>query len=893
MSEGPDAAFGGGGGYAEPTAAAIGPAAAATVAPRATVLTGVTYAAEPTVAATAVAPAATFAAPVPMTAAPVEEEPTVAALAPAPVAAAPAPAPAATPAAPAAAPAKDADAKDAPAAPPPAGGCTTALELVARQFGNLPVHPVFQEILRQPGLKGTFLVPTAKAWDDFFRTLRQRQGNPEAPALIARYGQVLLYHLAQGVNVPISTPTPTMPRFAVETASTLNCGVGVTDNRFVVSKTPDAIVIQHGAGNATLVSQAMPYCGGEAYLVDQVLLPCSDVSALMGEVVNVPGPCRTNVESALVGSGLSYFNALLLASGVSKNVYASVRNFTIFAPSDAAIASAADSGELPYAEMFVKDKNALRTALAYHIVPQVALTRPDAAATRNLETLLQQGVGNATCPVPGLSWRPDGFVYGGTGSGKVDAQRAAQGCLANVFEIDEVLAPCCRPLEEVIGKEGKDANKGSLLASAEPGSLNAKALARARDLFKKNARATVILPTDAAWEKLIKENGGKKLTPDQEEILFSYLFTRADVTNGGVKGMRDLPTGVSAAGASAAKGAAKMLKDVCPQGANATLTFAYEDDAAPVPVAPAPAPVALPGAAPLVGLGGAGLGATAASGAPAIGAGPAAKGANATTATPANPLAAAAAARTPPPAVITGDLAAAKGPAAAKPDAAKPDAAKPDAAKPAAAPAKGPVGAGTAIAPPKEEEGDFVEVPTGDAQPLPLGGRRRLAQAGDGEGLLLPTDFTGSLGGASTGAVVDLYATEAGSGGPPTGPIFVIDGASKQTGRALGGIPVDRSVSGCNGALFFVDTVPLPCNFVNRTTPYAPVRPMLPAFKPQSAFVGAAFGLAEGAGPSLGGGNGTSGNGTAATSGAGAAAASVLSTAAAGLVAVVMMMAAV
>jgi hypothetical protein len=68
--------------------------------------------------------------------------------------------------------------------------CKTPLDLIASQNPNLPMHPVFQEILNSPSLKGTFFVPTAKAWDSFFATVRQRQGNPEAPAMVARYGQV-------------------------------------------------------------------------------------------------------------------------------------------------------------------------------------------------------------------------------------------------------------------------------------------------------------------------------------------------------------------------------------------------------------------------------------------------------------------------------------------------------------------------------------------------------------------------------------------------------------------------------------------------------------------------------------------------------------------------------
>ena len=94
-------------------------------------------------------------------------------------------------------------------------GCKTPLDLIASQNPNLPMHPVFQEIFNSPSLKGTFFVPTAKAWDAFFATVRQRQGNPEAPAMVARYGQVLLYHLAQDIAVPIATPTPGANKFAL------------------------------------------------------------------------------------------------------------------------------------------------------------------------------------------------------------------------------------------------------------------------------------------------------------------------------------------------------------------------------------------------------------------------------------------------------------------------------------------------------------------------------------------------------------------------------------------------------------------------------------------------------------------------------------------------------
>jgi hypothetical protein len=86
---------------------------------------------------------------------------------------------------------------------------------------------------------------------------------------------------------------------------------------------PSTPQVQHGTGNATIMSQAMPYCGGEAFLVNEVLLPCGDVSAIMGEVANIPSPCKSNVESALQKNELTNYNALLLATGVQQPIYSS------------------------------------------------------------------------------------------------------------------------------------------------------------------------------------------------------------------------------------------------------------------------------------------------------------------------------------------------------------------------------------------------------------------------------------------------------------------------------------------------------------------------------------------------------------------------------------------
>jgi hypothetical protein len=57
--------------------------------------------------------------------------------------------------------------------------------------------------------------------------------------------------------------------------------------------------------------------------VNQVLNPCSDISAIMAEVANIPSPCKSNLEYGLMKAGLSSWHALLLATGLSRKMYTS------------------------------------------------------------------------------------------------------------------------------------------------------------------------------------------------------------------------------------------------------------------------------------------------------------------------------------------------------------------------------------------------------------------------------------------------------------------------------------------------------------------------------------------------------------------------------------------
>jgi hypothetical protein len=79
-----------------------------------------------------------------------------------------------------------------------------------------------------------------------------------------------------------------------------------------------------------------------------------------------------------------------------------------------------------------------------------------------------QGTGEAQCSNPSISWRPDGFVYGGTGSARI-SEGADRGCNTQIRVIDEVLQPCCKPMADLIG------GPSGLAAKAPKGSIQAKA----------------------------------------------------------------------------------------------------------------------------------------------------------------------------------------------------------------------------------------------------------------------------------------------------------------------------------------------------------------------------------------------------------------------------------
>lgn len=78
-------------------------------------------------------------------------------------------------------------------------------------------------------------------------------------------------------------------------------------------------------------------------------------------------------------------------------VAATVRNFTVFAPTDKAIQQAFRSGSLNYPYLFARNKTLLDGIVAYHVVPQFQFAGPS-KQTLNMKTLLSEVRWSVTRP---------------------------------------------------------------------------------------------------------------------------------------------------------------------------------------------------------------------------------------------------------------------------------------------------------------------------------------------------------------------------------------------------------------------------------------------------------------------------------------------------------------
>ncbi len=155
--------------------------------------------------------------------------------------------------------------------------------------------------------------------------------------------------------------------------------------------------------------------------VDAVPLPCSNLTTLANEVTKpLAAGCTlnpaTSVSSALLAPGRTHFLQLLIATGLLRMVDETSLPFTILAPSDAALESAATRGGFKYGELFATDKAKLQQIVGYHVGTKQALPKPPSAAdaVARIEPNLMGG--DAGCGAAAeASWGADGLVRGGRG----------------------------------------------------------------------------------------------------------------------------------------------------------------------------------------------------------------------------------------------------------------------------------------------------------------------------------------------------------------------------------------------------------------------------------------------------------------------------------------------
>jgi hypothetical protein len=183
-----------------------------------------------------------------------------------------------------------------------------------------------------------------------------------------------------------------------------------------------------------------------------------------------------------------------------------------------------------------------------------------------------QEAGNATCGKPKLSWRTDGYVYGGTGSAAVkDGQT---GCNTIFYPINRVLQPCCRNLTSLLtGPRG-------LATLAKNGTMEERSYAFLQEKAAEGGggRIYFVMPSDTAWRQLQMDAAESrvKITPAMVDGIMEYLYTRAPISNNVVQRSLPVPTGLSRQ--------KEMLAEVCGRlKADGQLRMAFADAAGMAP----------------------------------------------------------------------------------------------------------------------------------------------------------------------------------------------------------------------------------------------------------------------------------------------------------------------
>ncbi|GBF94486.1 hypothetical protein Rsub_07020 [Raphidocelis subcapitata] len=414
-----------------------------------------------------------------------------------------------------------------------AEACLTAADVFERELPGLQLSPVFKRIYGNPALKararesgGLLLIPTAEAWDAVSSVAGMQNINLKGENVTAALmtGGLPLYWLAQDSKLDPRTLPIGGPPSRVETAARWRCSLpekpGSVGYGMVLSRRADGVYAEHGGSNsegpARLAEPVEPLpgtCPGlNVYVVEEIPWPCSSLAALATEIDNASqNGCRRNADTAVSGAlavgGHRDFLQLLVATGLLPSVDKTSTPFTVLAPTDAALESAAARGAFKYGELFATNRTLLAQIIGYHIVSGQALKQPNQQSAERMTPTLMAG--NPGCGARvGPSWSADGIIRGGRGVSRVG--RISEACHSTIVSIDTPLLPCCSTFEGLL--EGNKISDGlgaghNLSAIAQAPQLQGF-LAHAARLLRAAPRrepVTVLVPSSQAWKNFLRD----------------------------------------------------------------------------------------------------------------------------------------------------------------------------------------------------------------------------------------------------------------------------------------------------------------------------------------------------------------------------------------------------
>jgi len=309
----------------------------------------------------------------------------------------------------------------------------------------------------------TLFAPT----DDAFAAL----GQPAIDALLANPAEltnVLQYHLISG---------PVNSEAVVATIADTGIVTMLNGQEAMVAQSGENLQIGNDTnGYATITAADIQTSNGVIHVIDAVLTPTAP--APVDPVEPDPNATTDNLSQIISDDGnFSELTNLLTSSQLTNVLADDTKNFTVFAPTDAAFAA------LPQATIdeLTADPDKLQAVLLYHVVPDAIITAADAVAADGTSLTTAQGGTLAVSAANGTVQINNATVT------RTDLT-AANGI---VHEIDTVLIPPATNNDSIFAVLNNDPNYTTLVGFLQTTGLDS-------DLSNMDANVTIFAPNNAA-----------------------------------------------------------------------------------------------------------------------------------------------------------------------------------------------------------------------------------------------------------------------------------------------------------------------------------------------------------------------------------------------------------